>query len=60
MAGGGLSDLARQLGHSTTRMVETTYGHLADSWRAERARQFAPALGLKGGKVRRLRKRARR
>jgi hypothetical protein len=41
-------------------MVETTYGHLADSWRAERARQFAPALGLKGGKVRRLRKRARR
>lgn len=56
MAGGGLADLARQLGHTTTRMVETTYGHLADEWRAERAKRFAPSLGLEHGKVRRLRK----
>lgn len=57
MAGGGLTDLAKQLGHSTTRMVERHYGHLADKWRAERARQFAPALGIKPNrKVRRLKK----
>ena len=54
MAGGGLPDLARQLGHSTVRMAEKHYGHLADSWRAERAREFAPSLGIKPGKVRRL------
>jgi len=58
MAGGGVPDLAKQLGHSTTRMVEKHYGHLADSWRADQARQFAPALGLKpSGKVRRIRRR---
>ena len=47
MAGGGLSDLAKQLGHSSTAMVERYYGHLADAWRAERARQFAPSLGFR-------------
>ena len=54
MAGGGLPDLAKQLGHTTTRMVERHYGHLAEQWRAERAKQFAPALGMGPGKVRRL------
>lgn len=54
MGGGGLADLAKQLGHTSTRMVETTYGHLADKWRAERARQFAPTLGKKARKVRRI------
>lgn len=54
MGGGGLPDLAKQLGHSTTRMVERHYGHLADAWRAERARDYAPSLGLGRGKVRRL------
>ncbi len=55
MNGGGLPDLAKQLGHTSTRMVEEHYGHLADAWRAERARQFAPTLGVKPGKVRRMR-----
>ena len=54
MAGGGSPDLAKQLGHSTTRMVERHYGHLADRWRADRARQFAPSLGISGGQVRRV------
>lgn len=57
MAGGGLPDLAKQLGHSTTRMVESNYGHLADTWRSERAKQFAPSLGMKPTrKTRRIRK----
>ena len=55
MAGGGLPDLAAQLGHTTTRMVEKHYGHLADTWRAERARKFAPKLDVgRRAKVRRL------
>jgi integrase len=56
MAGGGLPDLAKQLGHSTTRMVEKHYGHLADQWRADQAQKFAPSLGLKAGSVAQLRK----
>lgn len=59
MAGGGLADLAKQLGHATTAMVQRHYGHLADSWRAERARQFAPSLGIEPGNVRQLGKRTR-
>ena len=58
MGGGGLPDLAKQLGHSTTRMSERHYGHLADPWRAERARNHAPSLGLGRGNVRRLSKTA--
>jgi len=58
MNGGGLPDLAKQLGHSTTRMVERHYGYLADSWRAERAQRFAPSLGFKPAKTRRLRSKA--
>ena len=54
MSGGGLPDLAKQLGHSTVRMVEKHYGHLSDAWRAEQAQQFAPKLGLEHGNVRRL------
>jgi integrase len=46
MSGGSLVALAKQLGHTTTRMVEKHYGHLADSWRAEEARKHSPALGL--------------
>ncbi|MCH7825031.1 MAG: site-specific integrase [Acidobacteria bacterium] len=47
MAGGGLVDLAKQLGHRSSRMVEQHYGHLAEPWRADRARKFAPSFGLK-------------
>ena len=48
MGGGGLADLAKQLGHADTRMVERHYGHLADRWRADQARKFAPSLGTTG------------
>ncbi len=59
MLGGGLPDLAKQLGHSGTRMVERHYGHLAESWRADRARQFAPTFDLEPTrKVRRIRARS--
>lgn len=57
MSGGSLVALAKQLGHTTTRMVEKHYGHLADSWRAEEARKHAPSLGLEAGNVVRLRRR---
>jgi integrase len=58
MNGGSLVALAKQLGHTTTRMVEKHYGHLSDTWRAEEARAHAPRLGRSSGKVTRLRKRA--
>lgn len=54
MAGGGLPDLAKQLGHTTTRMVEKHYGHLADHYRAKQAEEFAPSLGIKAGKLRKF------
>ena len=57
MSGGSLVALAKQLGHTTTRMVEKHYGHLADSWRAEEARKHAPSLGLGDRKVVRLKRR---
>jgi hypothetical protein len=55
MNGGSLVALAKQLGHTTTRMVEKHYGHLADSWRAAEARKHAPALGIESGTVVRMR-----
>jgi integrase len=45
MGGGSLPGLASQLGHSDTRMTVRHYAHLADKWRAEEAREFAPAFG---------------
>jgi integrase len=57
MSGGSLVALAKQLGHTTTRMVEKHYGHLADSWRAQEARKHAPSLGLEAGWVVRMRRR---
>ena len=57
MSGGSLVALAKQLGHTTTRMVEKHYGHLGASWRAEEARKHAPSLGLAAGSVVRLRRR---
>jgi integrase len=57
MSGGSLVSLARQLGHSTTRMVEKHYAHLADTWRAEEARKHAPRLGREKKTVVRKRRR---
>lgn len=58
MNGGSLVGVAKQLGHTTTRMVEKHYGHLADSWRADEARKHAPRLGREERKVTRMRARA--
>ena len=46
MGGGSLPALAAQLGHADTRMTVRHYGHLADSWRAEEARQYGPTFGI--------------
>ena len=45
MAGIPLMVVARNLGHSDTRMVEKHYGHLAPSYVASTIRQLAPDLG---------------
>ncbi|WP_291272315.1 site-specific integrase [Geothrix sp.] len=47
-AGMDLILVARQLGHSDTRMVERHYGHLCPDAAAARFRSIAPALGLEG------------
>jgi integrase len=46
MAGMPLLVVAKNLGHSDTRMVEKHYGHLAPSYVAETTRQYAPRFGL--------------
>jgi integrase len=45
MAGAPLLVVARNLGHSDTRMVERHYGHLAQSYVAETIRRTAPTFG---------------
>lgn len=60
MSGGSLVAVAKQLGHTTTRMVEKHYGHLADSWRADDARQHAPSLRAGKTNVVRMRRSGRR
>jgi site-specific recombinase XerD len=47
MNGAPLPVLARNLGHSDTRMAEKHYAHLAPSYVADAIRAAAPALGLK-------------
>jgi integrase len=47
MAGGPLMVIARNLGHSDTRMVEKHYGHLAPSYVADAIRAAAPRFGIK-------------
>lgn len=55
MAGAELLIVAKNLGHSDTRMVEKHYGHLAPSYIAERIRATAPTFGFKPGNVTTLR-----
>jgi integrase len=38
--------VARQLGHSDTKMVEKRYGHLAPSFIADSVRAAMPELGI--------------
>ena len=47
MAGGPLMVVARNLGHSDTRMVEKHYGHLAPSYIADAIRAAAPNFDIK-------------
>jgi integrase len=47
MRGGPLMVVARNLGHSDTRMVERHYGHLAPSYVADAIRAAAPNFGMK-------------
>jgi integrase len=47
MAGGPIMVVARNLGHSDTRMVEKHYGHLAPSYVADAIRAAAPRFDIK-------------
>jgi integrase len=50
MAGMPLMVVAKNLGHSDTRMVEIHYGHMAPSYIAEAVRAHAPRFGFKPDK----------
>jgi integrase len=54
MNGAPLLVVARALGHSSTRMVERFYGHLAPSYEADAIRRAAPQFGIAPGNVRPL------
>jgi hypothetical protein len=54
MNGMPLMVVARNLGHSDTRMVEKHYGHLAPSYIADAVRAHAPRFGSANGKIKRL------
>ena len=47
MNGVPLLVVARNLGHTDTRMVEKHYGHLAPSYIADAIREGAPRFGFK-------------
>jgi integrase len=47
MAGMPLVVIARNLGHSDTKMVERHYGHLTESFITKAIREHAPAFGFK-------------
>jgi len=47
MNGAPLMVVAKNLGHTDTRMVEKHYGHLAPSYIADAIRAAAPRLGSK-------------
>ena len=56
MNGAPLMVVARALGHTSTRMVERVYGHLAPSYEADAIRAAAPRFGITPGNVRTLRR----
>jgi integrase len=55
MGGMPLIVVAKNLGHSDTRMVEKHYGHLAPSYIADAIRQHAPRFGIVVGNVKAIR-----
>jgi integrase len=52
MAGVPLMVVAKNLGHSDTRMVEKHYGHLAPSYVTDEIRRGAPRFGIEADNVR--------
>jgi integrase len=46
MAGAPLLVVAKNLGHTDTRMVERHYGHLSESYFADQVRATAPRFGI--------------
>jgi hypothetical protein len=53
--------VAENLGHTTTRMVELHYGHLAPSFKQQQVREYAPRYGFAAdGVITPLRRAARR
>ena len=54
MNGMPLVVLARNLGHTSTRMIEKHYGHLSASYVADAVRASAPVYGLKSSNVRQI------
>src|SRR5262245_56031374 len=54
MGGMPLPVVAKNLGHSDTRMVERHYGHLAPSYVADAVRKHAPRFGKTPSNVRAL------
>ena len=55
MAGMPLMVVAKNLGHSDTRMVEKHYGHLAPSYVADAIRKHAPLFGVAASNVQAIR-----
>ena len=55
MAGMPLVIVARNLGHADTKMVETHYGHLAQSYVVEQVRKHAPRFGEVASNVKAIR-----
>lgn len=48
MNGAPLLVVAKNMGHTTTRMVEKHYGHLAPSYMADAIRDAAPHFDISG------------
>jgi hypothetical protein len=55
MSGLPLMIVARNLGHTSTKMVEKHYGHLAPGYVTDMIRQHAPKFGMVDSKVKALR-----
>src|SRR5262245_43982964 len=55
MGGMPLTVVARNLGHTDTKMVEKHYGHLASSYVVEQVRKHAPKFGKVEGNVKAIR-----
>jgi integrase len=55
MAGMPLNVVAMNLGHSSSKMVEKHYGHLAPSYVVDQVRKFAPRFGAVSSNIKNIR-----